>query len=242
MSDKKDRIIRIIQALKAKTADRGATENEAMEAASKIAALMDQYDIAESDVKDAGEDALKTEAINIAKLWQELLIKCIAPSIGKLTGTLVVGRLISARRRVYEFIGADNDVLFAKWLAETIVDFVLSGLAGEEARRSFPSASARSAYRNGYLIGAGVRINTRIGAMLTDRNQVRASANLPALASKAMVIKDRLMAQGEKFQQGPNTFSGRVNSDGREAGAARGDAVQLGRPLGQQDQRAIATR
>lgn len=242
MSDKKDRIIRIIQALKAKTADRGATENEAMEAASKIAALMDQYDIAESDVNATGEDELKTEAVNITKLWQELLIKCVASSISKLTGTFVVGRFISARRRVYEFIGADNDVLFAKWLAQTIVDFVLAGLAEEEAKRYFPTASARAAYRNGYLIGAGVRINTRIGAMLVDRNQVRASANLPALASKAVAIKDRLMSQGEKFQQGPNTFSGRVNSAGREAGAARGDAVQLGRPLSHQDQRAIAAR
>ncbi len=242
MSNKRDRIIRIIQNLKAKTIDRGATESEAMEAASKIAALMDQYDIAESDVKDAGEEALETGSVSVAKLWQELLLRGVVPAISRLTGTFAVGRFISARRRVYEFIGADNDVLFAKWLADTILDFVLAGLAEEEAKRSFASASARSAYRNGYLLGAGLRINSRIEAMLAERNQVRASSNLPALASKAVTIKARLMEQGEKFQPRDNTFSGRADRAGREAGAARGDAVQLGRPLGHQDQRAAIAR
>jgi len=242
MADRKDRIVRIIQALKAKTADRGASENEAMEAASKIAALMDQYDISEGDLREAGEEALKTEAVSIDKLWQELLMKCCAPAISKLTGTLAVGKFVSARRRAYQFIGADNDVFFAKWLAETIVDFVLTGLREEEARRYFPTASARSAYRNGYLIGAGLRINARIEAMLAVRNQVRASANLPALASKAVVIKDRLMSRGEKFKPSQNRFNGRASTAGREAGAERGEAVQLGRPLSREDQRAITAR
>lgn len=241
MTTKKERAIRIIRNLKNRTTDRGVTEDEAIEASMKIASMMDQYDIDDNEIDHEEAEEITINEILCDKLWQELILKMTAGSIAELTGTVAITTQISSRKRKYQFVGYDADVAFASWLARAILDFVLSGLEEDESKRTFKTASARTAFRNGYLVGAGERITLRIREILDARNTKRAASNLPALRDKTLTIREAINETMGKLQRRKPTFSGHISLEAKRLGNDRGRRINLSQGIhgGERTQQAL---
>ena len=234
----KDAVLRKIKALLSKTIENGVTEDEAIAAAAKAAALMDKYHI---DASAAGitEDEFDRVEVLARMAWQLPAYEWIANAISAFTGCFAVKASVGVGKRyAIRFFGKQSDVDFADWLCRSLGDFILRGLESDELAMRFGrrmDAKAVNDYRRGYLLGATHRISERLRTITRDR-AAAAPSGCKALipANRALVAEQEYRSRGNMVGKASPKKRVTVSRRGLDEGHARGDAASFGRPVGGQ--------
>lgn len=221
-----DRARRLIQGLVERTEERGCTEAEAMEAASKIGALLSQFDLELDEVlaRDTSD-----------MVWQEVYAAdysaaSVISGIGTLC-SLIVYSCSGATVATYKMFGHKPDIELATYLYEVCAEAADHGWQQYMNKQGY-SKRARDSFR----IGFANRVASRMAELRKQRdaeNDARAAA-MGTTGTSLVVLKDQIV-QAEYDKVGPKlrTVAGpRVHNAGAfREGKLHGNTVNLGRPL-----------
>ena len=232
-------IVERIRALRAKAADDGATEAEAMQAAALAAKLLNKHNIAEADLRDPKEQ-MSADTVGAEHHSSRLpdVARFVFVQIERLTETKAYNS--SGQMR---FIGVGADPEMAVYLYELIVGacerewkryWTAAKKEPEHARRA--SRSYTNYVKRGFVAGFGRRVSDRLATMVQEKRDAYAAEVKDKAAGTALVIKKKdLVRQKElalNLRKGRSTRRGDGSTAGHSAGAAAGGKVNLGRPLG----------
>lgn len=250
MSEKSiSEIVERIRALRAKAADDGATEAEAMQAAALAAKLLSKHNIAEADLRDKKED-MKAETVGASNYTSRLpyITRFVFSQIEKLTET----KAYSSSGQM-KFIGVGADPEMAIYLYELIL-----GASEREWKRFWATEKnkpvhkeqASRSYTNyvkrGFIAGFGYRISQRLAEMVKEKQAAYAKQVKDTAAGTALVIKKQDLIKQEELslnlRPAPKTRHRERSKIGNLAGVAAGDKVNLGRPLGSDNDRSEMLR
>jgi hypothetical protein len=214
-----------IRALLAKTTDNGCSEDEAIAAMSKAGELMAKYQI------DLTETELRAEPLEKCFVdprgrHADMARNYLGPAVGKFTDTRVWNTYVSQGKKKTVFLGLKSDALFAQWLMESLLDFIMRG--ADIAKKADKSIDKKS-----FALGAAIRIREKLWEIVKARKQeTTASGNSTALVlqTKQQMIAAYLAAEGLKFQKargGSRSYDGASYS----AGQSYGNGASFGRPM-----------
>lgn len=234
MSDKA-RIAAKIKALLAKTTEAGATEEEALAAATKAAELMRDYQVSLSETEILSDGF---EELWIDHYIQEFRIpyEQIANAIAALTGTQAMLRR-QLNKKYVSFFGLRGDVEFASWLCKALGDFVVAGSHQHVLERKIAMPLHQKAdirlWQKSYFAGAAMRITDRIYALKREQD---AALKRKAGGSRDLIIAKQAIVSAEMARQGIELQSARrsrvdVEQHSYTAGLARGDQASFSRPV-----------
>lgn len=233
-----------VRALLAKTVDNGCTEAEAMAAAIKAKALIDEYQINLSELELAEEGFVKGKA---EAAWtrrfnvQDYLMVQVASFCEVKTWRQYDNYGFRAKGPRVIFFGLKSDVEFANWLLVALESFIWTQAdafeLGERMRLG-PSVGGYYMKRN-FARGAVFRIKERLREAVAARKpQAMGDGRSLVIVKQALVTRefDKL---GLKFS---NSSGGELNrgdapADAYSAGKAAGDKASFGRPVGSQAER-----
>lgn len=220
-------IIDKVKALLTKTTANGCTEAEMFAALNKAAVMMETYDISDEEVQLTQQEA--------AMLHAE------PPDLRDAHGirwrlTYGVAQFCSVqifRRRGetgLKIIGLPSDVEFARWLLDTLADFVFAELYAHLVSSLAPRSERRTIVRS-FVDACCTRIVDRM-MQLVDRSNIERTSNHRALTiAKDVAIKAYMKEQGIRLRAVRSRGSANVNQLARRAGHAAGDRASLGRPV-----------
>lgn len=226
---RRDSLFRKIRALLAKTTAAGCTEDEALAAAALARRLMDDYDIASTDLEEPNpwteQDFPNTSPRQRKRDWR--LRRAIAGAIGLYCDC----RTIHWDDNTIRFFGRESDVLFAGWLLESLDAFGLRAWAIFDAAQSLmdePDTDAPD--RESFLLGYSERIRERLITEAKARTAPTATGSGLILVRNAE--RDALVAQRYPGLVRVNATRGRM-ADPRSlaAGSSAADRAGFHRPM-----------
>lgn len=180
-----------INALLSKTVENGATEAEAMMAMHKATELMSKYEfnLTGLEIESQGIDTLEIP-MNKNSIHNFTGIK-LAMSIAQLTETRV-WRSFNPERIV--FFGLKPDLIFAKWVYETLCNFCTQEADRwwKEPANYIPStiiksAAERTKIKVSFISGAITRISQTIDKEVRERKEARENKSRGASTGTALV-------------------------------------------------------
>lgn len=233
MKDKSD-VIKKVKALLARAGDAGSTEAEALKAAQVAAKLMDEHAISSAEI-DQSQILYERQTVTPNHLWHEPFLFWVTTTLADFTGTYGY-RSRRACSSGYDFVfyGDPADAIFAKYLAESLTNFIVAGCEDETRQRGL-KGRARDMFRKGYLIAAAQRISARLRSLIAERNQRYVGTTLPALPDRSAAAKAHLLSDGRKMRRAPARRSVNVHAESIAAGERRADQAQFHRGVGQNE-------
>jgi hypothetical protein len=234
----KAKIANKVRALLAKTTDKGCTEAEAMAAAIKAKALMDEYQINLSEFDLESEGFIRGKAEK-AQPYRFNVQDYLAGAIGAFTDCKVwctfaaSGLRRSDKRQV--FFGLKSDVEFANWLLVALECFVWQNANEFETEHRIKFGPTAGGYylKRDFARGCVARINERLREAVKSRT--------PAVMGdgRALVVVKHALVEREFNKLGmtlgkasARTFNrGNAPPDAYSAGRAAGDRASFGRPV-----------
>lgn len=218
----KEAIIHRIRSLLAKTIENGCSEAEAMMAASKAAAMMDQYDI---QTIDLGEKSVFVEFTR-TNVRHDIIKRSLGMSVAKYCGCYMV---LAAKDM--KMMGRDIDIVMAEWLYDTLVRHCFRGLkAHMSGHHTLPSAQ-KTMRKNGFILGAVRRIDERLDQMMEVRVVHSNALVLSRQTEAKSAFVTALTAQGGKLKGNMKSRPVYASNDSMSAGREHGDKANLSRPI-----------
>lgn len=240
MSDR-DRILKIIQALRAKTVKNGATEPEAWAAAEKLTALLLEHNLSLSDV-DIEQDRYGATTAAYGNRQMHEVAKKLGGHIARLFdchGIIDQGRLT--------YFGSQVDVSAAHYLTDLLCNCADAewGSQQRRVRKGDADGGTDRAARASFLSGFIDRVSARIWALKTSRERtVHAETTSSAKSEKwpgqsnALVVqkKEIVKSRYDQWIEAQKIKLGKVRRQARKetasadayaAGAAAGDTVNI---------------
>ncbi len=228
-----DRVIQRIQALRARTADRGCTEAEAMAAAAKVSELLARHDLTLDEVSVRRSDC---EGVSVATgRKRRAPVDSCAQSIAEFCDCRVWGERRADGMLGFVFFGLKADVEAARFLQDLIE--VTFDTESETFRRGAIYQSLRGGDRRSALNSFQIGLAGGICGRLDDLKMARQGSNgrstgFDLVAVKHSVVDDEIDRLGLHFTTRAATSRGNVQSDayyaGRAAGALFEPALTLG--------------
>jgi hypothetical protein len=228
--------LRKIKALRAKSAETGATEAEAMSAAAKAEELMEKYGVSDEDISRAeSEDLIGEGSWRNPTKTVHPVVKYTAMSIAAFaevrcwTNTAGDDRWITLK-----FFGFHQDVEMAIYLTEAFA----AAYNAEWKRycQDNPATSGVSRHKEfwSFTGGMGGRLRDRLRDLIIARKK---NYTETATSGTALVVKKLAMVDAAKAGLGLTIREGRRHNQKMDpnayyAGAAAGDKVNLSRPVG----------
>ncbi len=227
-----DRVIQLIQALRAKTVDRGCTEEEAMAAAAKVAELLARHDLSldELGVRQSDCAGAPVETGRRRRAAQDYCVQpvaefcdCRAWSEESTDGTLR-----------YVFFGLEADVEAARFLHDLIENvFETESAAFRQgaiygALRGGERRTALNSFQIGLSNGIAGKLNTLKAARSAT---AAATTGRDLVAVKQSVVDDELEKLGLHFTRRSASSRRLVNSEAYAAGRAAGALFEPHAPL-----------
>lgn len=220
-----ERVKRVIRALQDKTEENGCSESEALAAAAKLGALLEEYNLNIDEVgirQDAA--ACKKNEVFAADDYAGTLVVGIKHFCGIIAYT-VSGEGHAGK---YVFFGTPHDLEIALYLYEVCAEAMEYDWAGYMSKYGY-SLKKRASFRAGFAH----RVYDRLMEMKRERDDRMRAATGTAL----MVLKDQLVTQEFQRQIGiklvkRRASGGAADPDAYRHGFARGGAVNLSNPLG----------
>jgi hypothetical protein len=210
-----------IRALLTKTTEWGCSEEEALMAASKAHELLEKYQISLTDTELRSETMIKNERPSKGKI-DDTLRNSMAMRIAEFTDTKcwVTGKRVKS----LVYAGLESDVLFARWLTDSLIDFCMRGA---EIARSYGMD------RRGFALGAGQRIAARLKEEVEARkNPVIASPGRAlVLVTKAQMVDNYLKESKMKFTKNYNKTKGTRAVAAYNMGQKYGNDAKFNRPI-----------
>lgn len=198
MSDR-EAIRKKLQALLAKTTDRGATEEEALLATKKLSELLEKYNMTMSEV-DIEQSEYDEIAVDVGKNKAHMASK-LAPALGELTSTKVLQRRMSNAVQIV-FFGSESDRQVAAYLLETIrnsMEYEYKQYKKTDQYKQNPYHGKTIRYS--FMLGMALRIQDRIYEIIQHQQQNRDSTGTDLVVKKDQMVQDEFDKQHGKVKK-----------------------------------------
>ncbi|MEY2926449.1 MAG: hypothetical protein RL367_926, partial [Pseudomonadota bacterium] len=218
-----DRVIQRIQGLRAKTADRGCTEAEAIAAAAKVSELLARHDLTLDEVSVRRSDC---EGVSVATgRKRRAPVDTCAQSVAAFCDCRVWGEQGADGGLGFVFFGLRTDVEAARFMHDLIgvtFDTESATFRRREIYQSLRGGDRRTAL-NSFQIG----LANGICSKLTDLKAARQGSNgqstgFDLVAVKHAVLEDEISRLGLHFTSRTTTSRRYVQSDAYHAGRVAG--------------------
>jgi hypothetical protein len=215
-----------IQALRAKTIDNGCTEDEALSAASKVAELLDRYDLSLTDV-EIREAPCDRRSYETHRKKRIPLDDCIG-AIAHFCDCRVWREKNADGESRYVFFGLRSDIEVAHYLTE-LVDGAVRAEAGRyKTTKEYQSFrhNERHLANASFAMGMVASIADKLMAMKAERDRVVQNTGRALVAVKASVVD----AEFEKLDLNLKTSrsgSRMVSMTAYEAGGVAGAQLAI---------------
>lgn len=224
----RQKLIHKIQALLSKTLANGATENEAMTALDKAKALMDEYDITDTDLQFGGE----TVEVNTKPQDDDNEIRArISVAVGAFCGCM-------AAKNGFEriaYIGLFSETVFAHWLLDTLEEFVKRECRNWLERNPSRYRVRRTESR-GFVWGCAQRISERLHELAKQRHK----PGTDLMVKKNALIQSTLKNAGIIVR--PHWTMKTINITAEKAGMVAGEQATFDKPLTGDNTKPLAIR
>jgi hypothetical protein len=223
-----------IQALRAKTVDRGCTEEEAIAAAGKVAELLDRYGLSLGEV-ELKDQACEGFGVDTGRRRFGPIDDCI-PAVGAFCDCRVWSEKATDGQIRYVFFGLPADVAGARYLYELVERafatetdlFKRSGLYA--GHRSNERRSATQSFQTGLAHG----IARKLDELHRRREEaVRAETGRDLVPVKEGVVEDELAKLGLRFHARGGGRGRYVLPEAYEAGQEAGERFEYRPGIGE---------
>lgn len=221
--DDLDDMIARVQALRARTVERGCTEQEALAAAEKVAELLDRHGLSLSDLEIRNQ-ACEAIIVETSRKRAGALDDCV-PTIAAFFDTRVWGETGEQGLSRYVFFGLPADVQAARYLYELVERTFETEGAGFRASATYldTPAKRRRTATNSFQHGLAHGITDKLMTLRETReNALRTSSGRDLVTVKADVVDEEMAALGLRLHT--RAHSGRrrmlrdVYDQGRQTG------------------------
>lgn len=218
-----------IKALMAKTAENGATEEEALSAMQKARELMDKYGLTkeqiELDAATIDRHAIKRDNFKTYVIKDHLLFQ--------------VARYCDCRgwfnrkEATITFFGTEQDRQFGAWLIESLDQFVRNQTIQFMESKGFRNGAGPWDIQKGFMVGCIARINHRLHLLCEERQrEARPNGRGTSLVIVKMNLVNAAFAgAGVKTRKGAKSKGMKGSTDAIAAGIAAGDRASFNRPV-----------
>jgi hypothetical protein len=229
-----DKVLARIQALRAKTVDRGCTEEEAIAAAGKVAELLDRYGLSLGEVELKGQ-ACEGFGVDTGRRRFGPIDDCI-PAVGAFCDCRVWSEKATDGQIRYVFFGLPADVAGARYLYELVERafatetdlFKRSELYA--GHRSNERRSATQSFQTGLAHG----IARKLDELHRRREEaVRAETGRDLVPVKEGVVEDELAKLGLRFHARGGGRGRYVLREAYEAGHEAGERFEYRPGIGE---------
>lgn len=229
-----DKVLARIQALRAKTVDRGCTEEEAIAAARKVAELLDRYGLSLGEVELKGQSC-EGFGVDTGRRRFGPIDSCI-PTIGAFCDCRVWSEKAAGGEIRYVFFGLPADVAGARYLYELVERafatetalFKRSGLYA--GHRTGDRRSATQSFQTGLAHG----IARKLHELRQGREEaMRAATGRDLVPVKEAVVEEELARLGLRFHARGGSRGRYVLRDAYEAGHEAGDRFEYRPGIGE---------
>ena len=232
--NKMEALIKKLQSLQNKTLANGCTEQEALQAAEKVAELLDKYGLSVEQLKlDTAKEECNAGAFDLGNKQRTHPVAMCMSAIAKYTSTKTWYK-VGGPSIEYTFFGFPTDVKIAGWLLTTFKEAMDTGY-----RVYFPTYTGTlhwKTVRKAFMDGMSDRLNTRLAELTEKRSKpsvVEVGAEVDAPPSyELMILKERNVEKafaGLKLKI-RRSYCSRSNDDSAGpylAGGEAGDRVAL---------------
>ena len=221
-----DKLKTRIQALRAKTTDNGCTEAEALSAATKVAELLDRYDVSLTDV-EIREAPCERREFETRRKKRIPLDDCIG-AVANFCDCRVWREKNKAGETRYVFFGLRSDIEVAHYLTELIDTAVRSELGRYKITpeyRRFRHKERHMANAS-FALGMVASIADKLTAMKVGRDKANSGSGRSLVVFKAALVdaEFRRLDLNLRIQRGTSRM---VSTMAYDAGAAAGCVVGL---------------
>ena len=228
-----DRVIQRIQALRARTADRGCTEAEAMAAAAKVSELLARHDLTLDEVSVRRSDC-EGVSLSTGRKRRAPVDSCTT-SIAAFCDCRVWGEQRADASLGFVFFGLKTDVEAARFLHDLIE--VTFDTESESFRHGAIYQSLRGGDRRTALNSFQVGLASGICGKLADLKAARQSGGgqstgFDLVAVKHSVLDDEISRLGLNFSTRTATSRRYVHSEAYHAGKIAGAQFEPAAALG----------
>ncbi len=218
-----ERVIQRIQALRAKTIDRGCTEEEAMTAAAKVAELLDRHDLTLDAVSVRSSDC-QGVGVTTGRKRRAPVDSCMQP-LARFCDCRVWSEETDSGTLRYVFFGLKADVEAAHFLHDLIeVTFETESAVFRhgEIYRTLRGGDRRVAL-NSFQVGLATGIAGKLAALKTARQgSAPKSTGFDLVAAKHAVVDEEIARLGLNFTTRATTARRFVHGGAYAAGKAAG--------------------
>lgn len=237
-NDKRQRLAAVIRALLAKTKDAGATEAEATAAAEKARELMDRHNIDQGALGMEAEGTGKARA-NAGKFGRLIVTDYIYGAVARFCDCKA-WHTTGTKAYRHTFFGLQSDTEFATWLLESLGNQITGALRAAAPDYAHLHGRDRWEWQKAFLMGAAMRINSRLDALTRERKARQEQEAIAAggdtsralVAIKGAIVAKAYAALGLKLGTSRSSVGVNGGSGGYAAGRAAGDRARFGRPVG----------
>jgi Protein of unknown function (DUF2786) len=228
-----DRVIQRIQALRARTVDRGCTEAEAMAAAAKVSELLDRHDLTLDEVSVRRSDC---EGVSVATgRKRRAPVDSCMPPIAAFCDCRVWSEARSDGVLRFVFFGLKADVEAARFLHDLIevtFDTESTTFRRGEIYQTLRGGDRRMAL-NSFQIGLAGGIAGKLTALKAARHSAGAeSTGFDLVAVKQSVVDEEIGRLGLHFTSRAATSRRYVHGEAYSAGKAAGSLFEPSAALG----------
>lgn len=222
-----DALLARIQALRARTTERGCTEAEAMAAAAKVAELLDRHGLSLSDVELQAQPCERAE-LPTGRSRIGPYDEC-GPAVAAYFDCRCWFETDAEGRLRHVFFGLPGDVQAAVYLMHLIAHAFETEAnryrAGPEYARG--RGGRRRALHTSFVLGLSIGIQARLRAMQAERDAaVQASAGRSLVLAKTGVVEAEMAKLGLRFRS-RNPAERRVDANAYDAGHAAGQHFEV---------------
>ena len=218
-----DRVIQRIIALRAKTIDRGCTEQEAMAAAAKVAQLLDRYDLSLDELAVRKSECAGA-TIETGRRRRAPIDACVQPVADFCDCTAWSEEAPGGELRVV-FFGLKADVEAARFLHDMIEAAFETESAAFRRSKIYQDlyGGERRTALNSFQIGLAGGINRKLNTLKNARGAGGvASSGFDLVAVKHAVVDDEVDKLGLSFRTKTTSSRRYVDSEAYDAGKAAG--------------------
>jgi hypothetical protein len=220
-------IVEKIRSLLSKTVANGCTEAEMLAALDKAAAMRDAYEVSDEELHLTKEEkvALHAEPMDAADPHQ--LKWRLSYGVRMFCGVQIYRH---PKQTGLHFVGMSSDVELARWLLDTLADFVFGALYEHLIGCLAPKSDRRIIIRS-FVESCCHRINERLLELIVRSRQVQTSNGRELVVVKDTAIKAFMKDSGIRLCTTSCGGRGTIDKAASSAGRAAGDRATFGRPV-----------
>lgn len=227
-----DKLKMRIQALRAKTIDNGCTEDEALSAASKVAELLDRYDLSLTDI-DIREAPCERRVYETYRKKRIPLDDCIG-AIAIFCDCRVWREKNEAGESRYVFFGLRSDIEVAHYLSELIDAAVRSELGRYKTTPGYARFrhNERHLANASFALGMVASIAEKLVAMKAGRDAVNHSTGRGLVVLKTSIV-DAEFGKLDLNLRAQRSTGRTVSLTAYEAGGVAGASLAINPAVGE---------